>query len=76
LCPLGVGGTVCLDRPHADRARTGREGGTWFSLIDKVFALPTLQAALARVKANGGAAGVDHQTLAMVEARLDETLAD
>jgi RNA-directed DNA polymerase len=27
------------------------------------------------VKANGGAAGVDHQTIAMVEARLDETLA-
>jgi len=53
----------------------GVKGGTWFSLIDKVYALPTLQAAFARVKANGGAAGVDHQTVAMVEARLDETLA-
>ena len=54
---------------------TGVKGGTWFSLIDKVYALPTLRAAFARVKANGGAAGVDHQTIAMVEARLDETLA-
>jgi len=53
----------------------GVKGGTWFSLIDKVYALPTLQAAFARVKAKGGAAGVDHQTIAMVEARLDETLA-
>jgi RNA-directed DNA polymerase len=53
----------------------GVKGGTWFSLIDKVYALPTLQAAFARVKANGGAAGVDHQTIAMVEARVDETLA-
>jgi RNA-directed DNA polymerase len=53
----------------------GVKGGTWFSLIDKVYALPTLQAAFARVKANGGAAGVDHQPIAMVEARVDETLA-
>jgi len=52
----------------------GVKGGTWFSLIDKVDALPTLHAAFARVKANGGAAGVDHQTIAMVEARLEETL--
>ena len=53
----------------------GVKGGKWFSLIDKVYALPTLRAAFARVKANRGAAGVDHQTVAMVEARLDETLA-
>jgi len=53
----------------------GVKGGTWFSLIDKVYALPTLRAAFTRVKANGGAAGVDHQTVAMVEARQDATLA-
>jgi RNA-directed DNA polymerase len=53
----------------------GVKGGQWFSLIDKVYALPTLRAAFARVKANGGAAGSDHQTIAMVDARLDDTLA-
>jgi RNA-directed DNA polymerase len=54
----------------------GVRGGRWFSLVDKVYALPTLHAAFARVKANGGAAGVDHQTVAMYEARLDANLAE
>jgi RNA-directed DNA polymerase len=53
----------------------GVKGGRWFSLIDKVYAVPTLRAAFTRVKANGGAAGVDHQTIAMIDARLEETLA-
>lgn len=52
----------------------GVKGDRWFSLIDKVYALPTLRAAFACVKANGGAAGVDHQTVAMYEARLDTHL--
>ena len=54
---------------------TGVKGGRWFSLVDKVYALPTLRAAFARVKANRGAAGIDHQTVAMYEAHLDEHLA-
>jgi RNA-directed DNA polymerase len=54
---------------------TGVKGGRWFSLVDKVYALPTLRAAFARVKANQGAAGVDHQTVAMYEAQLDANLA-
>ena len=53
----------------------GVHGGCWFSLIDKVYALPTLRAAWTRVQANAGAAGVDHQTIPMVAARLEETLA-
>jgi RNA-directed DNA polymerase len=53
----------------------GVKGGRWFSLVDKVYALPTLRAAFARVKANRGAAGVDHQTVAMFEERLDANLA-
>ena len=53
---------------------TGVKGGRWFSLVDKVYALPTLRAAFARVKANQGAAGVDHQTVAMYEAQLDANL--
>lgn len=32
----------------------------WYSLVDKVYALPNLQAAWERVKTNGGAAGIDH----------------
>jgi RNA-directed DNA polymerase len=53
----------------------GVRGGKWFTLIDKVYALPTLRAAFARVKANRGAAGVDHVTIAMYERRLAANLA-
>ena len=48
----------------------GVRGGKWFSLIDKVSGPRTLLRAFERVKANGGAAGVDHQTIAMYEQRL------
>ena len=53
----------------------GVRGGQWYTLSDKVYALPTLRAAFARVKANRGAPGVDHVTVAMYEARLDANLA-
>lgn len=53
----------------------GVRGGQWYTLIDKVYALPTLRAAFARVKANRGAPGVDHVTVAMFETRLDTNLA-
>ena len=52
----------------------GVKGGVWFSLIDKVYSLPNLSAAFAKVKANGGAAGCDHQTIAMCESRLEANL--
>jgi RNA-directed DNA polymerase len=52
----------------------GVKGGVWFSLIDKVYSLPNLLAAFAKVKANGGAAGCDHQTVAMYESRLEANL--
>ena len=54
----------------------GVKGGVWFSLIDKVYRLPNLLAAFARVKANRGAAGCDHQTIAMYEADLEANLQD
>jgi RNA-directed DNA polymerase len=44
---------------------TGVKGGKWFSLIDKICREATLQNAFAKVKANSGAAGVDHQTIEM-----------
>jgi hypothetical protein len=40
----------------------------------QVCAQPTLRAAFARVKANRGAAGVDHVTVALYEARLEANL--
>jgi RNA-directed DNA polymerase len=52
----------------------GVKGGIWFSLIDKVYKPRNLRAAFAKVKANQGAAGVDHQTIEMFEADLDTNL--
>jgi len=52
----------------------GVKGGKWYSLMDKVYALPNLRAAFRRVKANGGAAGVDHQTVEGFELHLEENL--
>jgi len=53
---------------------TGVKGGRWYSLMDKVSALPTLRSAFARVKANRGSAGVDHVTIVKFEARLEANL--
>jgi len=52
----------------------GVKGGKWFSLIDKVRGLGNLRKAFERVKANGGAAGVDHQTVEMFERDLEKNL--
>jgi RNA-directed DNA polymerase len=41
----------------------GVKGGRWYSLMDKVYAPATLKAAWQKVQANGGAAGVDGQSL-------------
>lgn len=52
----------------------GVKGGKWFSLVDKVYALANLRAGFGKVKKNRGAAGVDHQTIEMFEAHLEENL--
>lgn len=52
----------------------GVKGGKWFSLIDKVYARRNLEAAYRKVKRNRGSAGVDHQTIAMFEDRLEQNL--
>lgn len=52
----------------------GVKGGKWFSLIDKVYRPANLRQAFARVKANQGAAGVDHQTIEMFEQHLETNL--
>jgi RNA-directed DNA polymerase len=52
----------------------GVKGGVWFSLIDKVFALPTLTAAWAKVRAKAGAAGIDGESIKMFERQADMQL--
>ena len=52
----------------------GVKGSKWYSLMDKVSALPTLRRAFARVKANAGAAGVDHVTVAEFEHHREANL--
>ena len=54
----------------------GVEGGRWFSLIDKVYAPKTLAAAWDKVRANGGAAGVDGESVERFEARSEAYLAE
>jgi RNA-directed DNA polymerase len=65
--------TVWTDRMLAALEK-GVKGGKWFSLIDKVVRKETLLAAFARVKANGGSAGVDHQSIEKFEADLEANM--
>lgn len=43
----------------------GVKGGKWFSLIDKVYSLDNLYAAVDKVHSNKGAPGIDHVTVEM-----------
>jgi RNA-directed DNA polymerase len=49
-------------------------GSKWFSLMDKVYALPNLRKAFDRVKANRGAAGIDHVTVEEFERHWEANL--
>lgn len=42
---------------------TGVEGGRWYALMDKVWRPENLRSAWMRVRANKGAAGIDHQSV-------------
>lgn len=53
----------------------GVKGNVWFSLIDKVCRPATLNAAWRGVKANGGSAGSDHQSIGDFERNLETNLA-
>jgi RNA-directed DNA polymerase len=55
---------------------TGVQGGKWYSLIDKVYRHTTLAAAWKRVAANGGAAGVDGQSVRRYGAKADTYLGE
>lgn len=54
----------------------GVKGGRWYSLMDKVFAPATLEAAWERVQTNAGAAGVDGQSIKRFEANDEVYLAE
>src|ERR1700731_344997 len=49
----------------------GVKGGRWYSLMDKVCAPATLEAAWEKVSANKGAAGVDGQGIKRFEAHAE-----
>ena len=51
-------------------------GGRWYSLMDKVCAPATLSAAWTKVRANGGSAGVDGQSLERFSAQSDKYLSE
>ena len=53
---------------------SGVKGGKWFSLIDKVHRVRTLNVAFFQVAENKGAAEVDHVTVDGFKLRLDENL--
>ncbi len=52
----------------------GVKGGKWFSLIDKVYSLNNLCAAIDKVYRNKGAPGVDHVTVEMFAQDLEANL--
>ncbi len=52
----------------------GVKGGKWFSLIDKIYSMKTLEAAWKQVKANGGAKGIDKMTIQQFESKAGEYL--
>jgi RNA-directed DNA polymerase len=54
----------------------GVKGGRWYSLMDKVYAPDTLEAAWSHVLANGGAAGVDGESLERFAARQELYLSE
>ena len=54
----------------------GVKGGKWYSLIDKVHALATLEHAWTKVRANKGAAGVDGQSVDRFAAKADLYLSE
>ncbi len=54
----------------------GVKGGKWYSLIDKVYAPETLEAAWTKVWANKGAAGVDGQSVDRCAAKADFYLSE
>lgn len=61
--------------PRMARAlEDGVKGGVWYTLWDKFTTLAALESAFAKVKANDGAAGVDHMSIKEFERDKDKHL--
>jgi RNA-directed DNA polymerase len=63
------------ERKEGKEPRKPQGKRKWHSLIDKVYLPRNLQAAWERVRANGGAAGIDGITVGQFARRADERLA-
>ena len=70
-----VEASVWTDR-MVSALENGVKGGRWYSLIDKVCAPATVEAAWEKVRANAGAAGVDRQSIERFEANEELYLAE
>ncbi|MBS3792626.1 group II intron reverse transcriptase/maturase [Candidatus Bipolaricaulota bacterium] len=54
--------------------KNGVKGGRWYSLMDKLYRVKLLKSSFYKVKANKGAAGVDHVTVSHYEENLEDNL--
>jgi RNA-directed DNA polymerase len=61
-------------KPMLRALENGVKGGKWFSLMDKVYALATLQAAWQRVQKNKGSHGVDGMSIERFAAKQEQYL--
>ena len=53
-----------------------RQGGKWFSLVDKAYSSENLRASWEKVKSNGGAAGVDRRSIEAYEKEAEKNLVE
>jgi hypothetical protein len=73
---VDMGISVGVDGSYVGGPGNGVRGRQWHSLIDKVYALPTLRLAWQRVAANHGAAGIDRMSIECFEANAERYLVE
>ena len=61
-------------KPMLTALENGVKGGKWFSLMDKVYALATLQAAWQQVQKNKGSHGVDSMSIERFAVKQEQYL--
>jgi len=73
---LSLGSSAVWTERMLDTLERGIEGGKWFSLVDKVWNEKHLLLAAWSVISKDGAAGVDGQSCALLEAHVNETVVE
>lgn len=73
---LSLGSSAVWTERMLDTLERGIEGGKWFSLVDKVWNEKHLLLAAWSVIRKDGAAGVDGQSCALLEAHVTKTVAE